>query len=75
MKIDTSILTDIVQKRMPFGRFKDYLLCDLPIEYLLWFKQKGLPKGRLGVLMENVLELKYNDLYHIIAGLKKRYGR
>lgn len=50
---------------MPFGRYgpKDYPpygvpLIDLPSEYLLWFKQRGFPPGRLGELMEIVCEIK-----------------
>lgn len=60
---------------MPYGRFKGRKICDLPEEYLLWMKNKGMPKGRLGELMENVLEMKVNGLYTIIQGLKERYGR
>ena len=23
--------------KMPFGKYKDYFLCDLPVSYLEWF--------------------------------------
>ena len=73
---DPTILVDIVNWRMPYGRFKDRLVCDLPIEYLIWMKQRGgFPKGRLGVLLAEVYEMKYNDLYDLIGELKKRYQR
>ena len=66
----------MVNWEMPFGRFKGRLICDLPIEYLIWIREKGgFPKGRLGVLMAEVYEMKYNDLYDLIRELKKRYYR
>ncbi len=49
---------------MPFGKYgpqhypPDGLpLYDLPAEYLLWFKQKGFPKGKLGQILEIVCEI------------------
>ena len=74
-KPDPSILIDMVNWRMPFGRFKGRLICDLPIEYLLWMKQRGFPEGRLGELMANVCEMKYNDLYDLISNLKRKYNK
>lgn len=75
MQTDPSILIEIVNVRMPFGKFKGRLVCDLPIEYLLWMKDRGFPKGRLGELMANVCEMKYNDLYDLIRTLKCKYGK
>lgn len=75
MQTDPSILIEIVNVRMPFGKFKGRLVCDLPIEYLLWMKDRGFPKGRLGELMANVCEMKYNDLYDLIRTLKYKYGK
>ena len=74
-KTDPSILIDMVNWRMPFGRFKGRLICDLPIEYLLWMKERGFPEGRLGVLMANVCEMKYNDLYDLISNIKHNYRK
>jgi uncharacterized protein (DUF3820 family) len=75
MQTDPSILIEIVNVRMPFGKFKGRLICDLPIEYLLWMRDRGFPKGRLGELMANVCEMKYNDLYDLIRTLKYKYGK
>lgn len=44
---------------MPFGKYgpqhyppKGLPIHQLPAEYLMWFKQKGFPKGKLGQLLE-----------------------
>jgi uncharacterized protein (DUF3820 family) len=69
------ILKQIVTVKMPFGKFGGRLLCDLPIEYLEWFKRKGdFPKGKLGVQLDTVYEIKLNGLEDIIFELKKRYS-
>ena len=67
---DPQVLMDIVEMRMPFGRYKGRALADLPESYLVWFNQKGFPKGKLGQLLETVYVMKLNGLNHIIAELK-----
>jgi uncharacterized protein (DUF3820 family) len=75
MQPDPRILKQIVTVKMPFGRFKGRLLCDLPIEYLEWFKRKGgFPDGRLGVQLDTVYEIKLNGLEDIIIELKRNYS-
>lgn len=36
----TQILLDLVKVRMPFGKYKERSLCDLPLSYLGWFNSK-----------------------------------
>ncbi len=57
---------------MPFGKFKGMLLCDLPVSYLEWFNRKGFPEGRLGVLLQTMLEIKMNGLDDLLKPLKKK---
>lgn len=69
-----TLLKEIVQHKMPFGKHEGYLLCDLPISYLEWFKRKGgFPKGKLGIQMETVYEIKLNGLDDILFELKRRF--
>jgi len=51
-------LEDIARTVMPFGRCAGRRLYELPAEYLQWFVAKGWPKGRLGVLMQMVFQMK-----------------
>jgi len=70
--LDPKILVEAVKLKMPFGRFEGTLVSDLPVSYLEWFKRKGgFPKGRLGVIMETVFEIKINGLDEILTELKK----
>lgn len=67
---DKQVLIDIVTKKMPFGKYKDRLLCDLPIFYLEWFNKKEWPTGQLGFLMRNVYEIKINGMEPLLKEIK-----
>jgi len=66
------LLTELVTMRMPFGKYKDTVLCDLPVNYLEWFHREGFPKGKLGMLLGTMYEIKMNGLDQLLAPLKKR---
>ena len=68
---DPTILPQLVRMSMPFGKYKGRLLCDLPMAYLEWFKRKGFPKGRLGMLLETMYEINLNGLGRILDPLKE----
>ena len=51
-------MEELLSYRMPFGRFKNQKLVNLPVEYLIWFRRKGFPEGKLGKYMQIVLEMK-----------------
>ena len=72
---DSKILIELVNTRMPFGKYEGRYICDLPENYLVWFKQKGFPKGRLGVLLETMYEIELNGLNDILKPLKTGYRR
>lgn len=67
-------LLELARTRMPFGKYKDRLLVDLPEPYLVWFKQKGFPKGKLGKMLELMLEIKFNGLENIIREINKNFN-
>jgi len=68
------LLLQLVNMKMPFGKYKDRTLCDLPVSYLEWFQQKGFPKSKLGVLLETIYEIKINGLENLLEPLKKQKG-
>jgi uncharacterized protein (DUF3820 family) len=66
------LLLEIVRMKMPFGKYKGTVLCDLPDFYLEYFlRNGGFPKGKLGQLMATVYEIKLNGLHDILAELKR----
>ncbi|MAY83539.1 MAG: hypothetical protein CMP59_05325 [Flavobacteriales bacterium] len=69
---NSKLLLQLVQMKMPFGKYKGRVLCDLPEPYLVWFKQKGFPKGKLGVLLETLYEIKLNGLEYLLYDLKSK---
>jgi len=75
------LLEEIGRIWMPFGKYgpKEFPplgvpLCDLPAEYLHWFKVKGFPKGELGRLMEIVYQAKIDGADLIFDQIRKRNG-
>ena len=66
-----ALLLQLVQMKMPFGKYKGTLLCNLPVSYLEWFQRKGFPKGKLGELLATMYEIKLNGLEDLLRPLKK----
>ncbi|WP_088655071.1 DUF3820 family protein [Geofilum rhodophaeum] len=64
------LLLDLVRMRMPYGKYKDRILCDLPEFYLVWMAQKGFPKGKLGTLLATLYEIKVNGLEYLLKPLR-----
>ena len=62
---------DLVKHKMPFGKYAGTLLCDLPVHYLEWFQREGFPKGKLGMQLATVYEIKTNGLGEILHRLKR----
>ena len=69
---DGELLLILVRMKMPFGKYKDVVLCDLPVSYLEWFAKKGFPPGKLGMLLATLYEIKINGLTYLLEPLKKK---
>jgi uncharacterized protein (DUF3820 family) len=65
------ILFELASVRMPFGKYKDRILCDLPEPYLAWFHRKGFPPGNIGTLLSTLYEIKLNGLEYLLKPLRK----
>ncbi|MCX5778847.1 MAG: DUF3820 family protein [Elusimicrobia bacterium] len=67
---DRAYFLKLSRMRMPFGKYANRLLIDLPEPYVVWFKQKGFPAGELGNMLQIVYEIKVNGLEHLFAPLR-----
>lgn len=63
-------LLELARTKMPFGRFRDRYLTDLPEEYFIWFRHRGYPEGKLGRMMEAMYEIKLNGLEKMVRELR-----
>lgn len=64
------ILQEICSERMPFGKYKDTVIADLPINYLEWFHREGMPKGKLGMQLSTIYEIKINGLMDLLTPIR-----
>ena len=65
-------LVEALNYKMPFGAHKGKSLLLLPEHYLVWYKQKGFPDGKLGKYMGLIYEIKLNGLENELRVLLKR---
>ena len=70
-ELNPEMLKELVGIRMPYGKYKGQILCDLPEPYLVWYYQKGFPEGKLGVLLALLYEIKLNGLEYLLVPIKK----
>ena len=63
-------LKTLATMKMPFGKYKDVLLIDLPEPYVVWYHSKGFPPGKLGELLGLLYEIKLNGLEALVHRLK-----
>lgn len=66
-------LIELAHSKMHFGKYKGRFLSELPEHYLVWFRQKGFPKGKLGDQMHQVFELKMNGMEQILRTIRQKY--
>jgi uncharacterized protein (DUF3820 family) len=67
-------LIELAHAKMPFGKYKDWYLTDLPEAYLVWFKQKGFPDNKLGIMLQEMQELKTNGLEPLLRKIRKDFS-
>jgi hypothetical protein len=67
------VLMELVTMVMPFGKYRGFTLCDLPVSYLEWFVRKGgFPRGKLGFMLGVLHEIKMNGLEYLLEPLRKK---
>ena len=65
-------LIKLANYRMPFGKYANRLLVDIPERYYIWFSNHGFPEGELGEFMIMMLDIKTNGLEHLLSPLQKK---
>ena len=72
---DKEFLIKLANYKMPFGKYKDRYLIDIPEYYYVWYQSKGFPSGQLGIMMQQMYEIKLNGLEELIYKIKKQYSK
>lgn len=75
MTEDQKKLIELAHTKMPFGKYEGRFLIDLPEYYVVWYSNKGFPKGLLGTQMQLVYELKLNGLEDLIRNIKRQFPK
>ena len=70
--LSPDILVELANSKMPFGKYQGWRLCNLPEPYLIWFHRKGFPKGKLGMQLATLYEIKMNGLEYLLKPLIKK---
>ena len=68
---DPQVLLKLAGMRMPFGKYKERRLIDLPEAYVIWLANKGFPGGPLGDMLRMVYEIKVNGLESLLQPLRR----
>ncbi len=71
LQADRQTLLRLAGYRMPFGKYANRLLIDLPEPYVVWFAKQGFPRGELGQMLRMVYEIKLNGLEYLFEPLRK----
>lgn len=69
---DPTILIELANTKMPFGKYAGRVLVDLPEPYVVWLANNAMPKGRLGEQLQLLYEIKVNGLEGLLKPLRDR---
>jgi uncharacterized protein (DUF3820 family) len=64
-------LLKLANTKMPYGKYEGRYMIDLPEYYVVWYRNKGFPKGQIGEMLATVYELKVNGLEDLVRKLRK----
>lgn len=70
--LNPQLLIELANMKMPYGKYQGWALHRLPEAYLTWYRQKGFPAGKLGILMATLYEIKINGLEYLLTPLVKK---
>jgi uncharacterized protein (DUF3820 family) len=61
----------LLEREMPYGKYKGRKIADLPGDYLNWFAREGFPKGETGRLLALMQEIDHNGLKSLLDPLRR----
>lgn len=64
------LLEILANTKMPYGKYKGTFLIELPEHYIVWYNNKGFPKGKLGDMLRLVYEIQLNGLEDLVRKLR-----
>lgn len=65
----------LLEREMPFGKYKGRVIADLPGHYLNWFAREGFPHGEIGRLLALMQEIDHNGLSYLLDPLRSARGQ
>lgn len=65
----------LLQRQMPYGKYKGRVIADLPGHYLNWFAREGFPAGEIGRLLALMQEIDHNGLSYLLDPLRNPQQR
>ena len=65
-------LLKLANTKMPYGKYEGRYMIDLPEYYVVWYRNKGFPKGQIGEMLATVYELKLNGLEALVRRLRRK---
>lgn len=74
LQTNPEMLLKLARYRMPFGKYANRLLIDLPEPYVAYFANQGFPSGELGMMLGIVHEVKINGLEYLFEPLRLQTG-
>jgi len=72
---DKEFLLKLAHTKMPYGKYEGRYLIDLPEYYIVWYHNKGFPKGKLGEMLDTVYTLKVNGLEELIRNIQRNFPK
>jgi uncharacterized protein len=60
------LLIDLTKETIPFGKYKGTLYYKIPVNYLEWLNRQGFPKGKSGMMLSTLYEIKLNGLEFLL---------
>ncbi len=68
---NSEILPLLTKTKMPYGKYKDTIICEIPSFYLEWMaRESAFPKGKMGMLLQTMYEIRLNGLEDLLKPLK-----